>query len=204
MLDSPDDKEVTQSQVETMTITDRGLKDYLRHLEISIDQLKDRTVLDIGSGKEGKFAREASKAGINVVSINPELAISKKLRTSINNRVKRFLGLIKEKPPVAVAAKDTGLPFPDEKFDVVISLFSVPHYLSNTDNFAVGLKEMMRVTKKGGSIYLKYKSRDDFLFENEIHKLETHGASVKIISDFDYFAVYKIVKIVKQGQSKNK
>src|SRR3989344_8831514 len=57
------------------TVSDRSMERYNELLGISIEELKGKTVLDLGSGLTERFAKEMVTKGVNVVSVNPDLTL---------------------------------------------------------------------------------------------------------------------------------
>lgn len=95
-------------------------------------ELKGKKVLDVGCGT-GRTISDLKKAGANVVGVDPSeemLKIAKKKFSS----VEMFAGEIEN------------LPFEDESFDVVVTLFVIAH-LKTLDK---AFQEIYRVLKPGG------------------------------------------------------
>lgn len=54
-------------------LLERGVEKYEKYLGFSLDELRGKTVLDIGSGPNEIFSGEAKKRGVKVFSLSPEL-----------------------------------------------------------------------------------------------------------------------------------
>jgi SAM-dependent methyltransferase len=156
------------------TCYDRSFKEYRTLLNLPEKELKGKFVLDIGAGTTQKFAKQAAKKGIKVVTTNPELT-NKFYRLAIDQR--EWWQLRKPERPLSVAALGQNLPFKNESFDAITSLIAVPHYLPD-DNQVIhqSFQEMLRVLKPGGKAYLCFNKRE--LIDQELVKLEAAGVSV--------------------------
>ena len=112
-----------------------------------LDEWKGKTLLDIGSGAYESFGTDARLDGVNVISVNPALAIDihrhllkednrwtpdSKIKRSIGQKAMRSLRAATqniEPGDKTVAAMGQQLPFKDEAFDGAVSVFGIPHYL---------------------------------------------------------------------------
>ncbi|OGK31134.1 hypothetical protein A3F29_01970 [Candidatus Roizmanbacteria bacterium RIFCSPHIGHO2_12_FULL_33_9] len=122
---------------------------YLKRLGLVKEDL-GHTVLDIGSSVEEKFAIKASKNGIQVYSVNPQL-IDDDVRFE-RNKARKKLNRKKLKPE-SVAALSIALPFKDESFDTVVSLYALPTWVPE-EEWDKSFREVVRVLKPGGKAYL--------------------------------------------------
>lgn len=127
----------------------RSFKDYLDELGIEINDLKGR-VLDIGSGSKEQFAQGAAEHGIEIVSLNPKLA-SQKERKKRKNDIEDGKSDKVIKTPIAAISQH--LPFTNETFGTVVSLYAVPTWLEPED-YKVSFGEIHRVLKPDGKAYL--------------------------------------------------
>ena len=127
--------------------TDRSFDEYLDLLGITAGNLGG-LVMDIGTGKSELFAREAQKKGIDVVSVSPMLS-EEQARRSSSQAMKEDVSYKRK----AVAALAQVLPFKDNCFDSIVSVFSIPHYL-DPDDLSIVFKEILRVLKPGGKAFL--------------------------------------------------
>ena len=121
-------------------MSDWGLSKYTEVLNLNLTEMRDRLVLDIGSGATGKFTEEAFKVGIKVVSMSPQL---KDVTPSQDGQRMSITGRVQE------------MPFGDNTFDYEVALFSVPYYIPLTkEEYTLSLKEIIRTLKPGGTAYL--------------------------------------------------
>lgn len=119
-------------------ITDRTLKDYEFYFHMKGEDMRGKTVLDIGSGTDETFAKEAKKLGANVVSMSPTLDVRKKIDKE-------------NKSLMSVGGRAQEMPFADNTFDLEFALYSVPFYLpTRTDEYESFLNEIIRTLKVGG------------------------------------------------------
>ena len=149
-------------------ITDREFAYYLGILGISKKDL-GKNVLDLGSGTQERFSRQASKLGIKVVSLNPKLALDdlSVKRDGIDDKGLRLVQSAAESrkivrmdveglPPHqgrSVGALATHLPFRDNSFDSVVSVLAIPWHLSR-GLYGEAFSEITRVLKSGGKAFM--------------------------------------------------
>lgn len=131
--------------------TNRTLEANLRQLDITLDDL-GKTVLDIGSGRGERFAREAAKHGIRVFSLNPQLAdlLDRQKRKSYIEKDEWITYSDQKRTATGLAQS---LPYADKTFDTVISAWAVPFNLAPED-YSVSFKEIYRVLKPGGRAFM--------------------------------------------------
>lgn len=168
-------------------LTNRSYEQYMDYLGINEGDL-GKMVLDLGSGRAEKFARQAHENGINVISVNSILADPNNPTDAFNSQELKMRSASMSWDKIAtedigktVVAIAQQLPFPDETFDGIVSLYAIPfHIYSN--HFEQTFKEIWRVLKpngKGffgpvrmqreeiGSLLRKTKIRYEFLPYNE-------------------------------------
>ncbi len=104
-------------------------------------------VLDIGCG-HGIVSEFLADNGINVTAID----ISDKLLNEFRERIKNKNLQIK-----IIRGDAYKIPCPDEEFDVVVARMFLPHF----PDWPVVLKEMTRVTKKGGKLLVHFSSKEN-------------------------------------------
>jgi ubiquinone/menaquinone biosynthesis C-methylase UbiE len=104
--------------------------------------IEDRTVVDVGAGT-GAATRAAFAAGAAAV-----VAVDRSAGMLAHDALRR---------PPAVIADAVALPFPPGAFDAAVAMFSLNHL---TDP-ARGLREMSRVTRRGGPVLASSYSVDD-------------------------------------------
>ncbi len=93
--------------------------------------------LDVGCGT-GTLAARLAASGYEVAGIDPS---------------EGMLEVLRERTPAveAVRAEGTAIPFPDDSFDVVLSV-AVMHHIADAAGVRGTLAEMTRVTRPGGRI----------------------------------------------------
>ena len=154
------------------TRTDRHSGYYEKDLGVDLEQLRGKRVLEVGSGKSPRFAKEAEKHGVELFSMNPEFKVGDvrkeflKGNSRIANMLDRMQG--KNNRPKAAAALAQELPFRDEIFDQIIGEYSVPYYLPREQKeYDDALSEMVRVLKPGGKAVLYPVDADDEQYLHE-------------------------------------
>ncbi|HEY4505871.1 MAG TPA: class I SAM-dependent methyltransferase [Candidatus Paceibacterota bacterium] len=138
---------------EKSLVTTRGLEAAIEYLGISEKDLEGKEVLDIGSGN-AHLAQELSKKGVKVYSVDAYLKPHEPIASPADLTPRFGEGSYEDAKSRAVLGLAEHLPFKDESFDLVISLFAVPYYSPNEENLEQELREMVRVLKPGGEIQL--------------------------------------------------
>lgn len=187
--------------------TDRDLEKYSRAFHLEPKDLSGKKILDIGSGSQGTFARQANKLHAEVFSLSPNL-----INWPQRKQEKGLLSYIirdnywRER---SVAARSQQIPFKENQFDMVTSLFSVPNYLSEHAQIFSSIQEMTRVLKPGGECYigpifylgshnLKYdKLLRAKMGDETVDWLKVNGYSIDFIGEDRAGEYYKITKPVK-------
>lgn len=134
----------------------------LNELGLSIESLRDKSVLDIGSGG-ARLAEGAKDEEINtkIISLDPKYSLPGNLNRKICGGKDTTMERIKEKQLPAVAGLAESLPFADESFDLIIANCSVPYYQQNNDLKAKSIFEMIRVQRPGGEARITMVTKDD-------------------------------------------
>ncbi|QQG45546.1 MAG: class I SAM-dependent methyltransferase [Candidatus Sungiibacteriota bacterium] len=156
-----------------------NLKRYLEKLGIALGELYGKRILDIGAGGL-YFAKEAWLAHeIKVFSVEPDLTES----------ISRYYGLFayataccQTSPELeafqitlrrTVRAFGQALPFKDESFDYVVSIFGVPFMIKNYFEGLLAINEGLRVLRhKGTLIFYPLESQFFDIKENTALKAE--------------------------------
>lgn len=112
------------------------LTDFLNMLALTVEEMKGKRILDIGSGLNREFARQVYAAGGPVIiSLEPRAAYE---QCPEDSRL----------PLVAGYAQ--ALPFSDQSFDFIVSSMSIPMWLTNKGDIQQAFEEAQRVLKPGG------------------------------------------------------
>ena len=128
---------------------ERGLDSYEAYLGFKREELEGNDILDLGSGETEKFSRDLKAAGVSakVVCVNPDY------------NDPEYVERVKAMPDWqgnSVAATAEHLPFKDESFDKVFSLFAATVFAGNEfdplqrENIRAWISEAVRVLKPGG------------------------------------------------------
>jgi len=137
--------------------TDRSFDDYQVNLGFEPDEFAGKKVLDLGSGEMQKFAREAGKLDIEVISLSPKSA----RQLYRDQAVWANLESLFEPSVPLIAGIAQELPFKDQAFDVVVSNWAVPWYIPRDQKaYNLAFQEMSRVLKPGGQAFLYPVSED--------------------------------------------
>ncbi len=131
-----------EQALRTRTLSSRGLDDYLQICDLTLDDLKGKRILDLGSGPDCRFATELSERidGSHVTSLDAVFD-DPLMRHKVSN-------------PSIVGGYFTALPFADASFDLVLSCFAMPLYVEGEEAVALALKEVCRVLATGGKAVL--------------------------------------------------
>lgn len=133
----------------TASHADGGLEEYESELGFSREQLKGKTILDLGSGTTDKFARELHEAGIDarVISLSSDLNTSHSAKTERERVAPNW----KISGVSAIAQR---LPFKDEAFDMIFGVYSVTYYAHGEHDVKAWVREIRRTLKPGGEARL--------------------------------------------------
>jgi len=156
---------------EKSQLTERPLEAYEKLLNLEIETLRSKIILDLGSGKNEEFARGLKDKGVEaeVVSVNPQLAVEEQEKDQTNHEN-------------AVAAIAQTLPFAKDSFDIILSLDAVPLYLpsDNMGEYKKAFFEIDRVLKPGGEVRI-YPIQE---FEKE-SKANEQSPLISVIEDLE-------------------
>lgn len=162
----------------SLPLTDRSLLEYCARFGFEPEDLRDKIILDVGSGRKETFSKQAAEYGAIVYSISPSLKkwVARKF-------VKGLILPDKKWQRKSVAAKAQNIPFADESFDIVTALWSVPVYNVFSDMHQ-SIKEMLRVLKPDGKLYIspKHFTLDLVEFLKSNYKIDRDDNGVLIIS----------------------
>ncbi|OGK21027.1 hypothetical protein A3C23_02335 [Candidatus Roizmanbacteria bacterium RIFCSPHIGHO2_02_FULL_37_13b] len=132
---------------------ERNLEMYEGFLGFNREDLRDKTILDLGSGETERFSRELKDAGIKttVICLNPDYGLDNP------NRFREIITGIPDWQHQSVAATAQSLPFAAESFDFIfanysVTVFASPHLKSTLAK--QWASELARVLKPGGEARL--------------------------------------------------
>ena len=114
--------------------TKKTFERYLSVLDLNLEELKCKKILDIGAGP-GEFATEAKRHGIDITSIDKVIG-GTGVEKVTNKEITYVAGIAEE------------LPFKDESFDLVVSVAAYNGV--SLEDFVNRLGEVRRVLKSGG------------------------------------------------------
>lgn len=147
-----------------------------------LSNLSKGSVLDIGCGS-GRFPLFLSKKGykVSAIDFNEDMI---KYAKSINT---------KKKINFIVYDIKNKLPFKNNYFDNVISIYNVLTYLPKKEDRLFAIKEMIRVLKKNGKIILTFSNRNypKVMFKSIISYVLAKLIQNKNFSFGDIFVTYK-------------
>ncbi len=151
--------------------TNRSLSEYKSLLRITDEDLRGKTILDLGSGQQQKFAIEVKEKipGAKVFSLDADLADSQ------------------DKKSAGVVGLFSKLPFADQSFDIIVSVAAMPLYLHNQLEIEEAFREVVRVLRKGGKAilepvaYTELMSRDKSKGIAETHRQYSYAETKKIL-----------------------
>ncbi|MDD5710796.1 MAG: class I SAM-dependent methyltransferase [Candidatus Colwellbacteria bacterium] len=143
--------------------TGRSAEECFEDLGISLEFLKGKKILDIGSGLN-QFAQDLKQEHLDLTSIDMFYALTPEERKKVFSElspenfetVKTSLDrmAIKDKDSHLVGGRAESLPFLDETFDVVLAEYSMPHYAENRESMRDFFFEVARVLKPGGEAHI--------------------------------------------------
>lgn len=137
------------SRLEDFGLTDRPLDDYLSFLHLNLEDLKNKKILDLGSGKYQKFARQLKEKFNDTEIVCLDISLVFKTR-----RIDKQLHYQQQKQPLPLLAGEfVDLPFKNDSFDYVLSLYSLS-YLKTFEAYVSALAEILRVVKPGGRVHI--------------------------------------------------
>ncbi len=142
--------------------TARGRNEHFEDLDLNIEQLKGKKILDIGSGLN-QFANELRDESLNITSLDPFYALSEEEQKQLYRDRNyedgdRQLGWQIDqlrrgnRASDLVAGRSEALPFQDETFDLIISHYGSPFYAEDATKIRLFFQEIKRVLKNGGEI----------------------------------------------------
>jgi len=193
-------------------VFERGIERYEKLLGLPTQEMKGQLVLDIGSGPEEVFSKEAKKKGFKVVSLSPELKYED-IRKSTKGNFFVFLhkGFGKGKWQKRSAGGITQeLPFKNETFDTEVSLYGGIHYLPYLKSeYRMAFGEILRTLKHGGKAYLYPVNIRDEHKEDFFKLMQELSPQADFIIDlveksFSSTNMYRVVLIKKIADNRGK
>lgn len=169
----------------TASHADAGLEEYEHEFCFSREELKGKTILDLGSGTTDKFAREVKQAGIDakVVSLSPDLHTSYGARSSREKVAPDW----KIRGVAAIAQQ---LPFKDNSFDMILGAYSVTYYATTEKDVNAYVREIKRVLKKGGEARLVPVYDNGSGRESELIKKAAEAVNLSFLIPVDKESAY--------------
>ncbi|MBA7502784.1 Ubiquinone biosynthesis O-methyltransferase, mitochondrial [subsurface metagenome] len=190
-----------KKQVIKEKIVGKDGKDRVEELE-RYTQLRHKRILDVGSGFGG-FIVFANKAGATTLGIEPD--------QSRIELCKIYLKLNGMRKMLCVGTGEK-LPFRDDVFDIV----TCHQVLEHTQNPAAIIKEMVRVLKSRGLLYI---TTPNYLFPYEGHYrimwiplcpkklgkliLRIRRKESSYLYSLNYTTLYSILRVLKEANIKN-
>lgn len=153
-----------KSSVGETYLSDRGIRDYIKNLDISETDLDvpGAVILDLGAGTEQNLAKEVRERSLRskIISIDPRLGLHAvedlllmKEQQSEKQNIKKRIRNRKNVEPLTIAALSQNLPLREGAVDHIYALYSVPYYLEgDVGGIKKTLHEAVRVLKPGGTI----------------------------------------------------
>ena len=115
----------------------RSAEIYFKMLDWNEEDFKDQVVLDLGAGPTARLERELEGVAKNVVSLSPDYA-NQEIIGWLDPKLKTAAGLAQE------------LPYADESFDKIASVWTVPHFVDHINDLRQTVEEIYRVLKPCG------------------------------------------------------
>lgn len=168
-------------------LTDRSLSVYLREFNLLASDLSNKKILDIGSGDKERFSKEAAEIGAEIYSLNPALQKEEMRKEAKENIASSASGEILAWQKRTAVGRGQELPFGDEVFDMITSLYAVPYYIDSKQGKFDAIREMVRVLKPGGRILIgpgvgagmEHKRLEDLLGTKAMDWLKNHGCALE-------------------------
>ena len=172
---------MTNPETKLTSCSSCGYPEYAGHSPqcAQFKELEGKKVLDIGSSSTQRFADEAAKHKVTVVSLSPDLRLKeyrkrieehKKNKPKVSRLWSKMQWDSHKWKELAIAAVAEDLPFKDNSFDAEVGLMSITNYWQNLDQYKRGFAEIIRTLKPGGKAYL-YPITKDFYFSEDFHKM---------------------------------
>ena len=124
-------------KIKETLITPRSYEDYKNILLFTDDDVRKwRAIVDLGSGIEQEFAKDAKRINpdATIISVDPGLALSEEEdlgRIPDTQLQRRRLHGRKNPEKYSIAALSNNLPLRADSVDAILALYSVPGYLEN-------------------------------------------------------------------------
>ncbi|MBI5147787.1 MAG: class I SAM-dependent methyltransferase [Parcubacteria group bacterium] len=134
-------------QFEKAMLTDRDLREYEKFLQLNAQELEGKEILDLGSGEFQKFGRQLTRQFPDTKVTCLDASLAKRHADFLLREDQR-----KQKLNLS-AALFTKLPFKNNSFDIVLSLYGTL-YLTTPESKKENIKEIIRVLRNGGEARL--------------------------------------------------
>jgi len=139
--------------------TGRSAEECFEDLGVSLEFLKGKKILDIGSGLN-QFAQDLKQENLDITSLDMFYTLTSEQREEVfselspedSEAIKKNLDrmVAEDKGSHLVGGRAESLPFIDGAFDVVLAEYSMPHYAESRKNVQDFFFEVVRVLKSGG------------------------------------------------------
>lgn len=150
------------------------MREYEVGLGISMNELRGKKILDIGGSLAGFFARQASKKGLDIVTINPR-DVSDPIAMYDKKAASESL-VFPDAPTKDVRGMVQALPFEDNTFDYELAAGTVPLYLPQFESeYREMFKEVIRTLKPGGTAIfwpIKFAVRESPIFKRIVSEIQ--------------------------------
>ncbi len=170
-------RNVIRSKLEKATgVSDTCIEKYL--FLFGNPDIKNDRILDIGSGEQEIFSRQAQKLyNAKVISVNPKL-VDKEIRYKVQNNVVEKV-VWGGWTGISIAARAQVLPIKDKIFDKVFAMQSITKYVPKREK-EMAIREAMRVLKPGGSLYLYPVDVRQDVYVNLFNDLKKEGVEIVV------------------------
>lgn len=140
---------------------------YLAVLELEIDDLRGKKVLDVGSGS-GEIVQKINEHGGIGVGLDPVYKFKEG----------RDVAVKKDNLVAGLAGGKNNFPFGDESFDLILNNFSTFNYAKTGEAIEANINEQLRILRVGGSIYV-FPLRWSFKLNDHVPDLEDNFVDEK-------------------------